>query len=280
MPTPETLKAAAPQLIRCMHGVDPEHAGEGGLAYVHWLEDAVPEQLSATAEAMLAEQAPREHASVFVAGGAGRYVAETYSPDGTRIRFCGHGALAAAWLALNEHEPDAGSVAFMNKNHDWQARRSSDADADIVLSYSSPTPVACAVPDFAEACLGAAPVAAAEVGAPTDYLILELDSVQTVQDLQPDFAAINVATERALIVTAAKMHTEMPGCVVFRYFAPQYGTPEDAATGSAAAQLAAYWLPRLNTQYCNAQQLSPQGAWMQLHQQGDTVELGARVGYG
>jgi predicted PhzF superfamily epimerase YddE/YHI9 len=277
MPTPETLKAEAPQLIRCMHGVDHEHAGEGGLAYAYWLEDAVPEQLSATAEAMLAEQAPREHTSVFVAGGAGRYVAETYSPDGTRIKFCGHGALAAAWLALNEHEPDAESVAFMNKNHDWQARRSSAADADIVLSYSCPTPVVCAVPDFAEACLGVVP---AEVGAPTDYLILELDSVQTVQGLQPDFAAINAATERALIVTAAKMDTEMPGCVVFRYFAPQYGTPEDAATGSAATQLAAYWLPRLNTQYCNAQQLSPQGAWMQLHQQGDTVELGARVGYG
>jgi len=82
-----------------------------------------------------------------------------------------------------------------------------------------------------------------------------------------------------LIVTASTMHDEVPGCV-FRYFAPQYGPPEDAATGSAAVQLAAYWALQLNVDHFKAHQLSPQGAWMQLRLQGgDTVELAARIRY-
>jgi predicted PhzF superfamily epimerase YddE/YHI9 len=268
-----------------MHGADPvgngEGDGEGGLAYVHWLEGVLPEQVAATARSMLAGQAQLTHASVFVAGESGHYVAESYSAVGTAIRFCGHGALAAAWVVLHEHEANAQSVAFTNYQHGWQARRmtgGAEGDVDIALTYAQPTPVECTPPDFAESCLGSKIIGAAEVGTATDYLILELDSEQTVQRLQPDFAAINVATERALIVTAATLHNEVPGCV-FRYFAPQYGPPEDAATGSAAVQLAAYWAPRLDVDQFKAHQLSPQGAWMQLRLLDDTVELAARIGY-
>jgi predicted PhzF superfamily epimerase YddE/YHI9 len=268
-----------PQLIRCLYGADPERDGEGGLAYVHWLPGVHPEQVAATAGSILAGQAQPAHASVFVGGAAGHYVAESYLPDGTAIQFCGHGALAAAWVVLNEHEADAQSLAFANEKHHWQARRSAAGDADIALTYARPSPLKCAPPDFAETCLGSRPLAAAEVGTATDYLILELDNAQTVQDLQPDFAAINSATKRALIVTANSTHKGSPGCV-FRYFAPQYGNPEDAATGSAAVQLAAYWSQRLQEKRISVRQLSLRGACMQLNVSDDAVELAARVGYG
>ena len=56
-------------------------------------------------------------------------------------------------------------------------------------------------------------------------------------------------------------------------------TPEDAATGSAAVQLAAFWLSRLARERFTAVQLSPQGARLQLACGVDSVDLMARVAY-
>jgi predicted PhzF superfamily epimerase YddE/YHI9 len=277
----------ASELIRCLHGDESKASslmnGEGGLARVHWCPDVPATKLSARAEMLLGGHEHRDHVAVLLAGAMGHYVAESYAPDGRRIQFCGHGALAAAWVALQELEPDAQSIAFRNEQFSWQARRDDSAAGCIVLAYPRPPQVACAVPEFSATCLGDQPVAAAMVGGESDYLILELASAQAVQELQPDFLAIVAATERALIVTAAQTFAtgsgDKLGCV-FRYFAPQYGNPEDAATGSAAVQLAAYWSPRINVANFLAHQLSPQGAWMQLGCHANTVELAGRVGYG
>jgi predicted PhzF superfamily epimerase YddE/YHI9 len=266
------------QVIRCMFGTNAGTTAEGGLATVYWLSDVAAEQTIVSAEAMLARQRTRAFASVFVAGDAEGYVAESFTPQGARIQFCWHGALAAAWAVFNEHAPDAGILEFKNARHRWYARRSDAADRDIALIYKSPVPVDCEVPDFASTCLGSQPVAAAELGDESDYLVLELTDPESVRQVQPDFTAISAATRRALIVTAKAAHNEEPGCV-FRYFAPQYGDPEDAATGSAAVQLAAYWPQRLQAERFAAVQLSRQGAVMQLQHLGDTVELAARVGY-
>ena len=272
--------------MRCMHGTDPSHDGAGNLAEVYWLNNTTPDEVAATAGTILARQVQQSVTSVFVAGAHGNYVAMSFSPHGAPIQFCGHGALAAAWVVLNQHEPNAESVAFSSGQRSWSARRSNLPDADVTLTYVRPQPIEIAVPNFAHDCIGSYPVAAAEVGAITDYLILELPATREVQNLQPNFEAIAAATERALIVTARATaqdeddfqaaHNEMPGCV-FRYFAPQYGDPEDAATGSAAVQLAAYWAPRLNAEHFTAHQLSLQGGWMQLSCSGEIVELAGRV---
>ncbi|MGI9291435.1 MAG: PhzF family phenazine biosynthesis protein, partial [Gammaproteobacteria bacterium] len=79
------------------------------------------------------------------------------------------------------------------------------------------------------------------------------------------------------IVTAPAATT--PGCV-YRYFAPQYGTPEDPATGSAAVQLAVYWRLRESWSAFTVAQLSTQGAMMELSSNQTSVGISARVGYG
>ncbi len=284
-----------PTLVRAMGGADAgkTSAALGGLANVFWLPDVSPDKIVVEADAILNAQELRENACVFVAGAADQYVAESYSPARAPIQFCGHGALAAAWVIFSQVEPDAQRIAFRNHQHSWQARCGDFGIADIALTYSRPLPVECAVPEFAATSLGDEPLAAAEVGTESDYLILEFADAETVKGLRPDFTSISAATERALIVTArlplgTKLSDESPaddadeqspGCV-FRYFAPQYGQPEDAATGSAAVQLAAYWSPRLHAAQFMAHQLSPQGARMRLGCSDSTVELAARVGYG
>lgn len=284
-----TTATKAPVLIHCMHAPAAEGfaAASGGYALVHWLPDLVPERLLAHAESILAEHPRHGYTSVLVAGSNGHYVAESYTPAGAHIQFCGHGAMAAAWWVLHAIEASRRFVAFTSAHHSWHARRSepTEADTDIALAYARPDPLGCAVPEFAPACLGSQPVAAATVGDAAGYLVIEVGSALTVQQLQPDLAALGAATGRALIVTAraplaanAAPH-RLPGCV-FRYFAPQYGVPEDAATGSAAVQLAAYWSARLPAAKLTLRQLSPQGAAMQVACHADTVELLARVGYG
>ena len=66
-----------PVLVRCMHDKNGEFAG--GLA-----EFCVGEG-----------ESPSKHVRVVVSGDDGRYNAESYSAANQRIRFCGHGALAA-----------------------------------------------------------------------------------------------------------------------------------------------------------------------------------------
>lgn len=249
----------------------------GGMALVHWCPDVPAEELDEFAASMRNPIATL-YTSVCVTQDSGHYVAECYSPDGSPIRFCGHGSMAAAWVAFNEHDPDAAVLKFANRQQSWRARRVVTGEADIALTYARPDPQSCAVPDFAEQCLQSKPVAAATVGSDADYLILELSGADAVKLAEPDVAAIAAASRRAFIVTARTDGVE-PACV-FRYFAPQYGVAEDDATGSAAVQLAAYWAPRFAAQRFTARQLSAAGATMRLSCHGDAVELAAHVGYG
>jgi predicted PhzF superfamily epimerase YddE/YHI9 len=238
---------------------------------------------------LLAESASLVHAldvdttaTVFVGEDGEDFVAESYSAHGRRISFCGHGALAAAWFTFKTRGPLEEPLSFKNKERTWQATRVPTSEDRIALRYVCPELQIVAVPLFAGPCLRIAPERAALAGGSTDYLILELPSAEDVAALKPDFEAICRATERALIVTAGihgSSGDQVIGCV-YRYFAPQYGDPEDAATGSAAVQLAPYWAPRITAPTFQARQLSGQGAVTQLALIDGKVELIARVGYG
>ncbi len=248
-----------------MHGAD----AAGGRAQVERVDTAAAEL-----DALALQTDSAGEVLVLISGADGDYRAESYQADGTPIQFCGHGALAAAFAVLADPEPTAGELRFCNRRHAWRARKADADTADITLSFAAPAVTACAVPDFAAAVFGNMPVAAAAVGDDSDYLVLEFTAAADVRALAPDFAALTPATRRAVIATAA----DNDG-IVFRYFAPQYGQPEDAATGSAAVQLAAYWAPKLRQARFSARQLSAAGAVMQLGCHTGVVELSARVAY-
>jgi predicted PhzF superfamily epimerase YddE/YHI9 len=256
--------------IRCMHD-RAERAG--GLADVVWLgvmDHAAALEASA---GWLADHPVRSCVTVFIAADAGRYSVESFSVAQHRIRFCGHGALAAAFCILEQH-PDAGTLVFYNEWRSWEAELRAGADYNIKLRFPRPQVAPADVPDFAFGCLGRHPVRAAFAGGADDYLILELESEADVARLKPDPDLLSTATRRALIVTARAADG-----IVYRYFAPQYGESEDAATGSAAVQLAAYWQPHIAAGPFLARQLSSAGALVELAVAGDQVELAARVGY-
>jgi predicted PhzF superfamily epimerase YddE/YHI9 len=245
-----------------MHGVAAGRECQGNIAAVH--SDEFP-------------PAPGPHTQVLLQRREHDWRVSARDPRGAAIRFCGHGALAAARVALDQAgpgSPHAGTLRFSSAAQQWRGRQDAGADR-VTLSFARPALNLCDVPRAAARWLGVTPVAAATSGAADDYLVLEVAAPASVAAAEPDAAAIGAATRRALILTALG-----PTGPVFRYFAPQYGDSEDSATGSAAVQLGSYWRDRAGLEAADYVQLSPGGGCMTVHCNLAEVELSARVEYG
>lgn len=189
---------------------------------------------------------------------------------GQPIHLCGHGLLAAAHVWLRQTGDadvtlDCGNyltTATREGVLTWLglARPSSRPDPRSALARAlcrSATP----------------PTDAALAGGDNGYRILAWPEGTDLRRLQPDFTAIRARDARALIVTAAQGGDS----VALRYFAPQYGNDEDAATGSACAVLADYWQRRTGRQRWRLQQQSPAGALFHARTEEARVDIGARV---
>ncbi|MGI9289926.1 MAG: hypothetical protein ACR2QG_01455, partial [Gammaproteobacteria bacterium] len=178
------------ETLRCLF--DEERGAEGGRAEVHLLEDCSGREVIDAAGRALQELPATECVRVFVAGSGNLFTAESFSPTGQRIRFCGHGALAAAQTVFDRDGINA--AEFTNKERNWLAQREADDSDLITLTYEKPTLRLCDVPDYAFKILGVSPLQAALAGAESDYLILELAESELVQKLQPDLQALTSAT--------------------------------------------------------------------------------------
>jgi predicted PhzF superfamily epimerase YddE/YHI9 len=94
-------------------------------------------------------------------------------------------------------------------------------------------------------------------GGRSDYVLVEVDS--PLRQLRPRLRSLCRFSQRALIV----LYRRSDGDAELRYFAPQYGPAEDAATGSAAVQVATYLKQRYGITSVRLHQCSPAGG--QLH---------------
>jgi trans-2,3-dihydro-3-hydroxyanthranilate isomerase len=104
------------------------------------------------------------------------------------------------------------------------------------IEAAMPGPVAVA-PDGGSRALSIglpAPIGAWTVMMPLPYLVLEAEEAAAVTAAHPDFATI-AASDSDMVYLFSRDH----GSVRARFFAPNFGIPEDPATGSAAVALAA-----------------------------------------
>lgn len=120
--------------------------------------------------------------------------------------------------------------------------------------------------------LGAAPEKLTFWGREKEYLIAEFSTPEIVKTLNPDFAAL-AKTLRASLIVTAKCEARAKEHYVMRYFAPQYGNPEDSATGSANFLLVQYWWPRLQQPWLICRQASKAGGYFIGRLVGVNVEL-------
>ncbi len=147
------------------------------------------------------------------------------------------------------------------------------------LAFPSIDVEAVAVPDWVRALLGATPEQAATAGPENGYLIVEMAADCDLAALPAPGDALTKRSTRSLIVTRRTTGGDsLQGeTIQFRYFAPQFGVPEDTATGSAMRVLANYWRHRGEGDEQKALQRSAGGGWLQSRIEGEYTWIGGRV---
>jgi len=192
-----------------------------------------------------------------------------WTGKGEEIQCCGHGLLSCAawWMTLW-----GGEGTLVMGRSEIPCRQTDDLTwlgfARISCRYSG-------LPDWAHSHFGATPVAAALAGPDDGYMILRWPDNFQLTQLRVPLASLGDHTRRAVIATCR--HSDSPAAVGLRYFAPQYGTPEDTATGSAMRVLADFWAMALGFDALHGRQDSPRGGELFSRIEGDIAWVGGRV---
>ena len=186
---------------------------------------------------------------------------------GNNVQFCGSGLLAAAALELGTRDnawvhTAVGRIQLMRR----RALYGFSCRPSVFLPLSRR--------GLWQNLIDQSVVQGVNVGGPRGYTILQLGNAISVGHCQPDFRLMTAFTGRALIVTAPAAKAGY----VMRYFAPQYGQQEDAATGSANALLVKYWFQQGLRGEMYGRQLSQQGGeFTGITYDGVNVHLYGRV---
>lgn len=196
-----------------------------------------------------------------------------YTAVGNKIQCCGHGLLSCAAI-WTEHWQQQGVLHAGETT--LSCRRQGDA---IWLGFPIVPVTDCPVPEWLEALLNASAIYCSEAGDEQGYLIAELEQDSDIGQLEPPGDALAQRSGRALIVTCrvSANYSERGEHFHFRYFAPQYGVPEDPATGSAMRLLMRYWHQHGLHETLLARQCSADGGWLQGCIQEGTVWVGGSV---
>lgn len=222
----------------------------------HWLDDALLQAIAA--ENNLSETA------FFVPDDIGFHL-RWFTPV-TEVDLCGHATLASAHVVFGILGYPHDVVRFMTRSGELSVRR---ANGLLAMDFPARPPQPCDAPQALIAGLGREPL---RVLSADDYIAV-LDSEETVRELQPDFAALAKLGLRGVIVTAHGRDRDF----VSRFFAPNYGIPEDPVTGSAHCELAPYWAGVLGRQTLRARQVSRRGGDVHCELKGDRVILSGRA---
>ena len=105
-----------------------------------------------------------------------------------------------------------------------------------------------------------------------DYLVV-LESEEEVRSIQPNFEKLAKVDCTGIIVTAPGEDVDF----VSRFFAPQFGVPEDPVTGSAHCTLAPYWSEVLGKNELTARQVSERGGELACKLVGERVHIAGRA---
>ncbi|MBV8935875.1 MAG: PhzF family phenazine biosynthesis protein [Alphaproteobacteria bacterium] len=224
-----------------------------------WLPDETMQAIAA--ENNLAETA-------FFVPQRDRYLLRWFTPT-VEVELCGHATLASAYVVTHLLTPDQRSVTFETlKAGPLEVSRDGEL---LAMDFPAWPPERKPADPQVLAALGAAP---AESFVARGRTLAVYDKAETVEKLQPDFAAMRQIKGANAIVTA-------PGSdgvdFVSRYFAPNYGVDEDPATGSAHCVLTPYWATRLGKNRLTARQISKRVGELDLTMRGDRITVAGRA---
>jgi PhzF family phenazine biosynthesis protein len=185
---------------------------------------------------------------------------------GCEVDLCGHATLATA--VVLQRRAVISDIEYVFTTRSGQLRvqcRGEQYRLDLPLQ--SATEVAC--PPALTAAMGRQPQACF---AGVDYLLVYADAAE-IEQLQPDFDALQQIPTRGFIVTAPAAADDAADFVSRWFGGAEVAVTEDPVTGSAHAMLAPYWQQRLRQDGMLARQLSQRGGSMHCQVQGQRVLL-------
>ncbi len=188
------------------------------------------------------------------------------------LPLCGHGTLSAAYILWTEGylRPDLPAVFDTNAG-----KLSATYELGTWITLDFPTILTETVEPPAGLFDALGIESAVAVARNERYVIVEVDSAETVRTLTPNHAALARLNMRGAIVTTR--HDDGQHDIISRYFAPAVGIPEDPVTGSAHCCLAPYWATKLNKTKLLAHQASARSGSLKLALNGDRVKISGKA---
>jgi len=184
-----------------------------------------------------------------------------FSPK-MEIDLCGHATLAAI-KALSHAGRVGTSVRFITGAG---LELTADIKGEVIdMHFPVFTTEGSEAPQALQTALGLSGVINAELCAGIKSLLIEIDDVDLLRKLSPDYSAL-IASHTGIdgvCVTARSDQTDYD--FESRYFWPWSGTNEDPVTGAAHSMLAPYWHARLGKASMRAFQCSARGGVMDLN---------------
>ena len=203
-----------------------------------WLPDDVMQNIAT--ENNLSETA------FFVPRGDGFHI-RWFTPA-SEVDLCGHATLASAYVLFNILDYQNSNIAFdsrsgiltITKDNEW-----------LVMDFPAQPPVPCDTPEEIVKAFNKKPV---ECLTSEDYIVV-FENEKDIESAAPDFEQLKKLGLRGVAITAKSHRYDF----VARFFAPNYGIPEDPVTGSAYTQLTPYWADKLGLKKFSVKQLSARG---------------------
>ena len=186
----------------------------------------------------------------------------------TEVALCGHATLASAFVLFSFQKWSANDIRFRTrKSGELIVTKRKDL---LEMDFPSRPVHQRTAPAGLTNALKASPVAIFDSA---EDILVVLDSEKAVQEIQPDFDALNRVDCRGTIVTAKGTRCDF----VSRFFAPQVGIPEDPVTGSAHCVLIPYWADALGKKNLHAFQISKRGGELFCVYAGERVKISGRA---
>jgi len=231
----------------------------GNPAAVCLLEGTLPD---ATLQLIAREMNLSETAFLLPQSGPAEYSLRWFTPR-IEVPLCGHATLASAKVLFDEVGLSADVIRFRTMTGELLARRGQHG---IALDFPAEEPAPASASEPLISALGNPSVEEIATGPRSANLLLLLPGSREVEQLAPDFRALERSTVsgkvHGVIVTAAG---QPPYDFISRYFAPGVGVDEDPVTGSSHTLLAPYWASRLGKSELFAFQASKRGGELRLN---------------
>jgi predicted PhzF superfamily epimerase YddE/YHI9 len=182
------------------------------------------------------------------------------------VDLCGHATLASAHILLETCRATREKpIRFHTRSGILGAR---PYRGKIELDFPSEPVTECEPP---KGLLGGLGVEATFVGKSRLVYLVEVPTEGALRNATPDFKSLALIPAVGVILTCRSNDPRIQ--FVSRFFAPQSGVDEDAATGAAHCSLGPYWLSKLHKNPMLGYQASRRGGHFHVEVRGERVLL-------